>query len=273
LAILLRLMAITHILVGNEASKNLLAAQEQFVGELEGDVIVLKDTLGIGPINTSEQSHDEVRSNFWQQILTNSDVVNEDEATIKNLTNSLQENDAAWFWMAPCVSDVAAYYWLLPYFAKHQGVLHCLSIAGLPFFNEKGILFTPKNFSEVLPKEMLKCKRLALQLSPADYEIDGDEWQRLCGENAQVRSLVGNKKLESKNEHFYDQYILNQLQFSTEFITAHKLVQQATAKAPDTVSDQFIAYRLRTLIEQGKVQVQGDQTKALKDFEIKKLDA
>jgi hypothetical protein len=266
-------MATKHLIVGDNAAKNLFAAKEQFESEFEGDIIVLHDTLGIGSIYVNEQgTHDAVRTDFWKSIVPNFEAQVNDHATILDVIENLGEEDKVWFWMSPCVSDVCAYFWLLPIFQKHHGVLHVISIAGLPFFNEKGILFTPKNFSEVLPKEILKCKRLALQITPADFEIDGEEWQRLCGENAPVRTLAGNKRIESKPESFYDQIIFNQLQFATDFVKANKIITQTLAKVPDTVSDLFLVYRLRTLVTEGKLQIDGDANKAPKDWSIKKLD-
>ncbi|MFM2386556.1 MAG: hypothetical protein RL660_1313 [Bacteroidota bacterium] len=262
-------MTLTHIVVGNEAAKNLEAAKEQFVEEFSGEVLVLKDTLGIGTLVAHDKSSDEVRSQFWQNILGDETIAVDDTARIESLVTNASEDDQVWFWMAPCVSDVAAYYWLLPLFASKPGLLHLVNIAGLPFFNEKGILFTPRNFSEVLPKEIIKCKRLALQLSAADFEVDGEEWARLQGENAQVRTLAGNKRLESKNDNFYDQVLVNQLQFSTEFVKASKVITQAMPKLPDTVSDAFMIYRLKTLVSDGKLQLQGDINKATKDWEVK----
>jgi hypothetical protein len=266
-------MAIKHLIVGNLAAKNLLAAAEQYPEDFTGEVFTLRDTLGIGSIYVDEQNtHDKVRTEFWKSVTPNFEDDVTDEASVLELISGLSEEDKVWFWMAPCVSDVAAYFWLLPLFQKHHGVLHSVSIAGLPFFNEKGILFTPKNFSEVLPKEILKCKRLALEITPADFEIDGEEWQRLCGENAPVRTLAGNKKIESKPEIFYDQIIFNQLQFATDFVKASKILTQSMGKVGDTVSDNFMLYRLRALVADGKLQVQGDYNKEPKNWEIKKLD-
>lgn len=51
-----------HIIVGNEAAKNLenaFALDENLLGE----IVVLRDTLGIGEIeSTPEISHDEIRT-------------------------------------------------------------------------------------------------------------------------------------------------------------------------------------------------------------------
>jgi Protein of unknown function/Domain of unknown function (DUF1835) len=265
-------MNLVHIMVGNAAEKNLLEAQlldESLVGE----IIVLKDTLGIGPIAVPENSTlSNIRTEFWKSITPTwpaEQVVNDAE-NMETLIANLDENTKIWFWMAPCITDVCAYYWLLPYFKKLHSVLHCISINSLPFFNEKGTLFYPKNFSEILPKEIVKCKRLAKDISPADYELEGDEWDRLAGENALIRTSEGGKKVSSKNDNFYDSAILNQLQFTTDFIKASKIITQAFTKITDTVSDTFIISRLKTLVANETLIAQGDTNKALNSWEVKK---
>jgi hypothetical protein len=264
-------MSITHIIVGHEAAKQLqmaIALDES----LAGNIIVLRDTLGIGQIySDQDNSFVEIRTNFWKSLSSNwnDESIVDDEKNIQEYIDNVNpEEDIAWFWMAPCVSDVMAYFWLLQYFKKVAGVLHTLFINSLPFFNEKGTLFYPKNFSEVLPREMVKCKKLVKDVSPADFEIDGDEWIRLSGENAMVRSHDGGKKITSRNENHYDGLILNQFQFAKGNIKASKVISQALSKNSDTVSDLFITKRLYTLIEEGKLVANGDITKPLNQWDV-----
>jgi hypothetical protein len=262
---------ITHIIVGNEAAKPLQEAQG-LDESLQGEIVVLKDTLGIGPIYTAEgQTFSGVRTDFWKSINAAwpENQVVEDEQNVTAICDALQEDDQVWFWMAPCVSDVMAYYWLLNYFKKHPGVLHCIFINSLPFFNAKGGLFYPKNFSEVLPKEMVKCQKLVKDVSPADYEMDGDEWPRLAGENAMVRSHEGGKKIMSRNDSYLDNYITNQFQFANEFVKANKVISQAISKMTEGVSDVFMIHRLNCLIAEEKLETQGDGKKGLKDLDVR----
>jgi hypothetical protein len=79
----------------------------------------------------------------------------------------------------------------------------------LPFINEKGQIFYPQHLFEIQPKEFLKAKRLAREITLSEFEVDPDEWKKLCTENAMVRILEGGKKLTSKAEDFYDKEILS----------------------------------------------------------------
>jgi hypothetical protein len=264
-------MSNIHIIVSNESAKQLLAAQELNADVLGGEVIVLNDNLSVGPIYVPEgATFTNIRDAFYQQAIPNWEKGISDEEKILELLEHITVDTKVWFWMAPNVADINAYYWLLPYFMPHEGLLHTVFINKLPFFNEKNTLFYPKYFKEVLPREMVKCAKLLKDLSPADYEVDIDEWPKLCGENAMVRSHEGDKKLLSRNENHHDGYFLNQFQFGNEFTKANKVMSQALSKLSDAIPEFFLQYRFKQLIAEGKLDVNGNTEKGLKDFEVKK---
>ncbi|GBL35634.1 hypothetical protein EMGBS15_12290 [Filimonas sp.] len=124
-----------HIIVGDEAAKNLEAAFG-LDENLRGEIVALKDTLGIGPIQTEDQNlHDDIRTEFWKTIAPlQPEQISQDRHHIRQLIDqALTEEEPVCFWLAPCVSDVCAYFWLLPYFKKYPDMLHTINIIGLPF--------------------------------------------------------------------------------------------------------------------------------------------
>ena len=64
---------------------------------------------------------------------------------------------------------------------------------------------------EIQPKELLKAKKLARPITMSEFEVDPDEWKKLCAENATVRILEGGKKIVSREETFYDSEIMKNL--------------------------------------------------------------
>jgi len=261
-----------HILVGHEAAKNL---EEAFALDenLKGEIVVLKDTLGVGPIHPNEdEKFIEIRTSFWKDLDTSFPEEEQvlDENTIKLLAVKAQrEEEPLCFWMSPCVTDVCAYFWLLTYLKQFPGMLHTINIVGLPFLNEKGQLFYPTNFSQIPAKEFLKTKRLLKEVTPAEYEVEGDEWARLQQENAWVRTYEGGKKIVSKDVSFFDTLIKNSL--TDEFQKAHKVVNETMKKITQTVSHLFIEWRIKELIKANSIVINGDMAKHFKDFEIKKV--
>ena len=260
-----------HIIAGDEAAKNLEAA---FLLDenLRGDVLILKDMLGIGPIELdAEMSHDEVRTECWKIMSPNQiDHASQDQHNVLQLIEkAVAEEEPVCFWMAPCVTDVCAYFWLLPYFKKQADMLHMINIIGLPFLNEKGQLFYPKNFSEVVPTEFLKTKRLLKKVTVAEYEVEGDEWTKLQTESTWVRVYEGGKKIVSKELTYYDSLLSTSL--TTEFQKGTKVVNEAMKKCTQTLTSVFLEWRLRELVMSQAVAINGDVEKAVKDFEVKKV--
>ena len=260
-----------HIIAGDEAAKNLEAA---FLLDenLRGDVLILKDTLGIGPIELdAEMNHDDVRTECWKIMSPNQiDHASQDQHNVLQLIEkAVAEEEPVCFWMAPCVTDVCAYFWLLPYFKKQADMLHMINIIGLPFLNEKGQLFYPKNFSEVVPTEFLKTKRLLKKVTVAEYEVEGDEWTKLQTESTWVRVYEGGKKIVSKELTYYDSLLSTSL--TTEFQKGTKVVNEAMKKCTQTLTSVFLEWRLRELVMSQAVAINGDVEKAVKDFEVKKV--
>lgn len=261
---------IYHFVVGDMAAQPL---QEAILSEptLQGEIIVLKDLLHIGPLQKEEgQGFSELRGAFWQHV-TGSDKPVEvaDMERLLEVSKHMYDNpDAqAWLWMAPWPADVCAYHWMLPYMSKHTGRFYLVSIAGLPFLNEDGKVYFPKNISEILPRELVKARRLARQVTPAEFEVDGDEWQKMVADNAGIRTHEGGKKTAPRAESHYDNILLSFC--SQQFQKAHKVVNQAINKYNVPTGDVYLGWRLRMLAEEGKLVMQGDASKTLKDFEIK----
>lgn len=239
---------------------------------MQGEVIVMKDILHVGPLQKAEgQSFSELRTGFWQEVVPNEkNPVKVDDMERLLEISKVMYNDPeakAWFWMAPGPADVCAYHWMLPYLSKHMGRFFLLNIAGLPFLDENGKVFYPKNISEILPKEIVKARKLARAVTPAEMEVDGDEWIKLMEENAGIRTHGGGKKLSSQAETYYDNQLLSFC--SHQFQKASRIVSQGLSKFNIPTGDLYLGWRLRKLAEAGKLVLQGDITKTLKDFDVK----
>ena len=258
-----------HIICGDEAAKNLEAAFE-LDENLRGEIFILKDQLSIGPITVPDPiDHDVLRTEFWKRLQPTSENISDDHTRISELVaKALSDEEPLCFWLSPCANDVSAYYWLLPYTKPYPELLHTINVIGLPFLNEKGQMFYPKNFSEVPPKEFVKTKRLLKEVTPAEYEVEGDEWAKLQNDSTWVRTYEGGKKLASRPETFFDNHLLQAA--TTDFQKASKVIQEAAKKIIDKPDTLFLEYRLRNCIHEQRLVSQGDLQKTTRDFEVKK---
>jgi Domain of unknown function (DUF1835)/Protein of unknown function len=244
---------------------------------LQGEVIQIEDDFAVGPVKDiySEEGW-EARKQWWRKVLEGGDYDGiADDGSVANdnkssafLVESLGNNpsEIIWIWAAQNKHDVCGYYWLMSQLREFQGRVFILFLNNLPFISEKGNIFYPVNLFDIPAKEFLKAKKLARPITPAEFEVDSDEWVRLCHEDMGVRILEGGKKLVSKEYHFYDDEIKKFIK--GDWIRASKLVHQFLAKANHITGDAYILWRLKLIIEAGEVDVQGE-LKNMKDFEVK----
>jgi len=254
-----------------------IAALEQAIeldASLSGKIIEIKDDYAVGPLlDIYETEGYQARRDWWKEVLTHSpyedqlDIV-DDQLTVHQLINALNhdENEMIWIWMGQNAHDVSGYYWLMSQFKEYQSRIHVLYLNNLPFLNEKGQLFYPTHLSQIQPKEFLKAKKLARPITLSEFELDPDEWKKLCQENEGVRFLEGGKKLVSMHISCYDKEILSLLTKNAQKLPS--ALTNIMAKLKVKLGDAFIVARLKALEEAGKIVFVGTWTKGWKDMVV-----
>ena len=241
---------------------------------LAGKIVEIKDDYAVGPLlDIYETEGYQVRRNWWSNVLEyspHSDQLNivDDKLTLHQLIQSLEEdpNEEVWIWMGQNTHDVSGYYWLMSQLKPYQGKLQVLYLNNLPFLNEKGQLFYPTHLAEIQPKEFIKAKRLARPITLSEFELDPDEWKKLCQENEGVRFLEGGKKLVSMPISFYDKEILSLLTKNAQKLPS--ALAHILSKMKVKTGDTFIVFRLKALAELGKIVLAGNWEKGWKDMVV-----
>ena len=241
---------------------------------LAGKIVEIKDDYAVGPLlDIYETEGYQARRNWWANVLEYSphtDQLNivDDKLTVDQLIQSLEENPAEeiWIWMGQNTHDVCGYYWLMSQLKAYQGKLQVLYLNNLPFLNEKGQLFYPTHLAEIQPKEFIKAKRLARPITLSEFELDPDEWKKLCQENEGVRFLEGGKKLVSMPISFYDKEILSLLTKNAQKLPS--ALAHILSKMKVKTGDAFIVFRLKALAEIGKIVFAGNWEKGWKDMVV-----
>ncbi|HVW61469.1 MAG TPA: DUF1835 domain-containing protein [Puia sp.] len=244
---------------------------------LQGEVIQIEDDFAVGPLKdiyTDEGWN--ARKEWWRGVLAGGDhdgrvdsgEVKDDRASVAALKEKLSQDTSefVWIWAAQNKHDVSSYYWLMSQLKDYQGRVFILYLNNLPFINEKGSIFYPVNLFDIPAREFLKARKLARPITLSEFEIDPDEWLRLCNEDKGVRILEGGKKL---SQYGYDYYDEDLRKFITgDWVKAGKLINQFLNKAKQTTGDAYLLWRLKQLIAAGEIEFQGE-LKGMKDFEIK----
>ena len=264
-----------HI-VFNTADVEVLNNAIEIDSSLDGDVLEIKDDYAVGPIAdiyTAEGRN--TRNEWWKEVLAGGDydglvekgVVN-DEKTVETIKTRLDEDEKeeVWIWAAQNKHDVSGYYWLMSQLKDYQSRIFILYLNNLPFINEKGNIFYPEWLHVIPPREFLKAKKLARPITLSEFEVDPDEWKRLCQEDKMVRILEGGKKLAQYGVDFYDEDLKKFI--TGEWQKASKIIHQFLHKNKHTTGDAFVLWRLKRMVSQDMVDVQGE-LEGMKDFELK----
>jgi len=269
----------THI-VFNEADAIVLQQAIALDESLQGEIVQIKDDYAVGPLqNIYIGEGIENRKQWWRDILLGGDFDGkadngdiEDYKTAAELVGIMRRDEAAtiWVWAAQNKHDVSGYYWLLNYMKEFQGRVYILYLNNLPFINEKGNIFYPNWLSEIPAKEFLKAKKLAREITLSEFEVDPDEWIRLCNEDKGVRLLEGGKKLTQEDYDFFDTELKKMI--TSDWQKASKIIHQFLSKAKNTTGDAYLLWRLKIMIAQNMFDVQG-KVGNMKDFEIKTRSA
>ncbi|MBX2933171.1 MAG: DUF1835 domain-containing protein [Ferruginibacter sp.] len=264
-----------HI-VFQEADIEALEKSFELDETLKADIIQIKDDYAVGPLqNIFTQQGIEDRKQWWREVLAGSDLdgsvdnghVN-DEQTVLEIKEKLDNNpeEFIWIWAAQNKHDVSGYYWLMSQLKDYQGRIFILYLNNLPFLSEKGNLFYPANLFEIPAKEFVKAKKLAREITPSEFEVDPDEWIKICEQNKGVRLLEGGKKLVQEDYDFYDTELKKLV--TGDWQKASKIIHTHITKAKQTTGDMYLLWRLKTMIAMDMFDVQGTVGK-MKEFEVK----
>lgn len=268
-----------HI-VFNEVEVDLMKQVIEMDETLAGDVWQIKDDFAVGPLaNIDTEEGWQARLEWWRGLMQGSpyaaDLVGsfDDRETVSQIKTKLDENseEEVWIWMGQNQHDVTGYYWLMPQLKDYQGRIMVLYMNNLPFINEKGQIFYPSWLHEIQPKEFVKAKKLARPITLSEFEIDPDEWKRIAEENAIVRILEGGKKIAGKEESFYDNEIVKNI--TGEWQKATRVLSNTLHRMKIKTGDVFLMWRMKGLINNGKIEVTGDLGKSWKDFDVKLMGA
>ncbi len=244
---------------------------------LQGTVIEIKDDYAVGPIaEIFETEGYQARSDWWKTLLEFSpyqDQMNlvDDKLTVHQLLRTLEENtdEEVWIWMAQNAHDVCGYYWLMTQLKELQGRIQVLYLNNLPFINEKGQIFYPTHLAEIQPKEFLKAKKLARPITLSEFEVDPDEWKKLCIENDGVRFLEGGKKIVGKDFNFYDAEILSNITAETQKLP--RVLSNTLNRMKIKTGDVFIVWRISEMAVDLKIELTGEWRKGWKEIAVKLL--
>ncbi len=245
---------------------------------LQGSIITLYDHYNIGQLPSSLEQWPIARESYKQSLLLVNpfeelNYTEKDITSVQQILSQLNSHtdEILWIWIGANANDISAYYMLLPYFATLLDQIHILHLNNLPFIDDKGAVFTLVYLHELLPKEVVKTKKMIKKISLSEYDIDIEETNKWIHAKDGVRILETGKKIHHHPYAYYDKQLLNFLLDTP--IKLGKLVSQATHQCRLT-NELFIASRYQYLLSQHANAIsieQGEWGNKWKDIIIKKI--
>lgn len=267
-------------LVLQPAAAAVLEQSFEINDSIKGDVVSIKEDYSVGSVrNLSEADGWQQRKEFWKELQSRevaeseeSDALQymqQDRLALHTLKKKLYENENlhVWIWMGQNERDVCGYYWLITQLREFESRVYVLYLNNLPFISDRGNIFYPVQLTEIPPKELVKARRLSRPVSLAEIELDGDEWKRLCEENARIRILEGGKKITSQPDNYFDKMLVNTIGGDTYKLP--RLLNQLFTKHKTDKPELFWKWRLKHLIDTNVLVENGDWTKT-KDLSFRK---
>ncbi len=243
---------------------------------LQGEIFEIKDEWGVGSLKDLDTDYGwKARQDWWKELLGDTQFAKEtignfdDRKTVSEIIERLNEtfSSEAWIWIGQNQRDVTGYFWLMKQLKEFQGRIMILYLNNLPFINEKGQIFFPGSIHAIQPREAVKAKKLARAITISEFEVDADEWKRLSEENAMIRILEGGKKIVGKEESFYDDEIIRNV--TQNWQKAWRVISNTIHRMKIKTGDVFLLWRMKKLIDEGKIETLGDTTKGWREFDVK----
>ena len=281
-------------LVYNQADVEILQQVQALQPLLAGDIHIMQSNYALGPIEHLHTTQGQVKRQQYFKNINNeitapaSSVViinedNDDDETKRNLVpyepgsdvvliqtlqKLLQQNpeEKLYLWCAQNAQDVSGYYHTISQLQAYQGQVYILYLNNLPFINTKGQLYYPTHITHISPTELLKTQYLARAVTPSEFELDKEEWQKLGEANFEIRLLDGGKKLTQHPENYYDELLKSCITLT--FQKVQKIITQAQVKNVQKPTDEFLHYRLLQLTANAELYTtKGNKYKA-KEYEV-----
>lgn len=223
-------------------------------------VIVLSDDLSHGPIKN--EVNIEERINWWK-------VVNEDEYFFEHGAEDLKENYNIFHnEISKIDSSDVLYLW---YGSSQEfcGMLYTLELLKNKDLNiylinvtdtvvkYKGNVYLSRDTGYIVPQYIEKYASLKQKLDSDKYRELLDTWELLKNDNSMLH-IFKNEKIRSVDESYFDMDILKYV--PKEFKNSARIIRSVVDNSDVEISFDYIMWRIKELVNLGKIDYTYDQT-------------
>ncbi|WP_432664060.1 DUF1835 domain-containing protein [Wukongibacter baidiensis] len=260
-----------HIAIGDSANgslKTLLKSNIQ--SKYYGSVRKFREDLSIGCIYELENNIDKraewfnkiYKATGYSELIQDRYIDKEIELTYTSQLDILRESKII-IWHGENVMEQTALRYLVSRFKENE--IYEVSVSKNIMKELKGEIYRPRATAECSLEELRKALKSVSLIDNSRKEILISEWNELRKNEAVLRIYIDNKVI-CEDETYYDKYILKYT--PDEFLKAARVIGSVMGNSGQIVTDAFIDYRIRSLIDSGKLEYRG-KLRFMREFDIR----
>ncbi len=260
----------THIVFGDSATGLVRYYFSQHQHPLNGDVICFGDDLSIGPIDNLDSLDGVTQRQKWLNTLYTASFPDYLDHGSNNLQDysqfgNINEKSTVIIWHARNVRDQTCLAYLCNKLNKH--ILYEIDVHKYNdrFVNKNG--YALRSLAECnisVVGELIEEYQI---MHPSQKQLLSNQWISLSQSDSSLR-IFSKDKVKIVPINYYDDEILNHC--TRDYIKAAKVIGLTMGNTNQLVSDTFIQWRLKYLVNIGDVDYTGELL-TMRDYKVKKV--
>jgi len=259
-----------HIVFGDSAAGTLKYFFQNNENQFKGEVINFREDYSIGPIYEMDTKKGIDRriewfKNIFKEISEDDcfNYIEEDFIDTYQSINNIHEHSKIIIWYGENTGDQVGIRYLVDLLRNRE--VYEVNVSESDIGEYRGREYKPRAFGECCPEEI---NHLILKLKEIEKEKCNcfvEEWNILKKTKENLRIFKCNKIL-GVDESYYDEAILSNCTFN--FRKAARVIGATMGKLDQLVGDTYIDYRVRELVNSGKIEFRGS-LETMRDFEVR----
>lgn len=239
--------------------------------DYNGSIKMFKEDLSIGPLHDLDNHIDE-RKRFFYELFEktgNIDILGEEyiEKSISESYGLIKdwENDVNFIiWYGNNVKDQLALRFLVTKLRKYN--IYEVNVSEIIEKSIQNIMYRVKSVGECGLLDLEKAIVHVKYMEDIKKDILQGDWNRILEEEYKLRIWKDGGVLGVEDD-YYDSMIIENT--SSDFEKTARIIGRVMVESNQVVSEFFIDYRIRKLINNGTLEYQGN-LRQMKDFEIRR---
>ncbi|QOS81707.1 DUF1835 domain-containing protein [Paenibacillus sp. JNUCC31] len=263
-----------HIAIGESPLGSIKVAMGKVPGRSDRRFFSMNDYYAIGPLGDLTNQADLYRRHLWlldKLYLSEHGsyaVQDMDELLrLNNVLSAIDEDTRITIWYANNAHEKTGLLYAMYLLRNRLGPVYLIETSALyqELFNTSEVQHDVLRTGEIISEKLISMWRHCVGAEPLSLEERRhmeQEWMNLAVQPGLLR-LMKNGEIQSVPEDAIDEYIMQKAREITltrqpgEFIKAARVVGEVLGHLEQALGDAFIEYRIRQLIIQGRLEMEG----------------